>query len=240
MKQIIRDSSHMFINCNIDTRNSLIEYLQTNYPVVNNTSKPMSILIQDIVLNNNDTYNKQDLLLLKSITREYLSFQILYNILTNIESNLDIEYLNGRIINLVKSIDIMYRGDGFDRISDFNELLYLLNIAIDFYKDYYNDLINNGYTEMDIDTLKIPFIDLLEVVKMIKQMICNSSYFGIFIENNNIPKLLKQEINSLINSRINKDISMKILCPNDNWGIYYDNNGEIIQNIHDYKVLQLK
>lgn len=240
MKQIMRESNHMFINCTLDSKNKLFEYLKTNYPVVNNISKPMSIIVQDILLSNNDIYNKQDLLLLKAITREYLNFQILSSILTNIESNLDIEYLNARIINLVKSIDIMYRGDKYDRISGFKELLELLDISLNFYKEFYNELINKGDSDKDIELLKIPFIDLIDVVKMIKQMICNSSYFGIFVENSNIPKLLKQEINGLINSRINKDISMKILCPDNEWGIYYDNEDRVIQPVHDYKILVLK
>ena len=47
----------------------------------------------------------------------------------------------------------------------------------------------------------------------------------------------KQAINSLVVSRI-MDISMKIACQPDEWKMYYDLNGTLIEYIHDYNIVQ--
>ena len=70
-------------------------------------------------------------------------------------------------------------------------------------------------------------------------MINNKSYIGVIIDQQEpIVVKSKQASNSLAASRINADILMKIVCQQDEWKMYYDLNGTLIEYIHDYNIVQ--
>ena len=71
-------------------------------------------------------------------------------------------------------------------------------------------------------------------------MINNNSYFCIIVDYQKDMSLTSMKaINSLISSRINSDISMKIACEPIKWLSYYSLNNDLIENIHDYDIIEL-
>lgn len=67
-----------------------------------------------------------------------------------------------------------------------------------------------------------------------------NSYFGIVYDKKGplaIPST--RQINNLIGSRINGDISVKIAMEPENWETYVDSNGQFVQATHDYGTVEL-
>jgi hypothetical protein len=75
------------------------------------------------------------------------------------------------------------------------------------------------------------------IIQSIKKLINRDSYFVIIINGDIISNVAKMAVNNLLGSRINKDISIKVFCEPGKWNVSYDLNGNIINNIHDYGIV---
>ena len=88
--------------------------------------------------------------------------------------------------------------------------------------------------------MKIPFLDINSFTQKIKEMLNNNSYFCIIADQQEPISIYSQQaLNSLINMRINSNLSLKIACNKDEWKTYYDLSGLLIENVHDYTELDL-
>ena len=226
-KNIMEQNRHQFIyGYNTSERQMLLDNLIRLYVIENNVDKPIGIYLSEFNMEFNDGRDK---IRLYSIAREFLTFNIIYSILKEVLNNcaLDEEDVN----KFLNKINHVYLKSSYSEIKSLNELLLVLKESMEFYNNYYEMECPN------ISNLKMPFLDLTMVIKNIKKMINNNSYFAIIINGDNISNITKLAINNLLGSRINKDISMKIFCEPGSWNVNYDFNGNIINNIHDYGVV---
>lgn len=108
-----------------------------------------------------------------------------------------------------------------------------LNLSIQYYLKYYDKLLKDSSEK--IDETKIQFSMIEFIIKDIKKLLDNNSYFGIIIDKKDDFSIgTIKTINDLIGSRINSYLSVKVACEPEKWPSYYDNNGILVEPIHDY------
>ena len=118
-------------------------------------------------------------------------------------------------------------------------MLAVFKESIEFYLESYKNYVLN-IERVQIDSVPIPFMNLEFFVKRFKESINNQSYFGVIINNNkDIALSSVQAINDLVGSRINGDISMKIVTEPDKWKSYRCTRDDFVQSVHDYGTIEL-
>ena len=86
----------------------------------------------------------------------------------------------------------------------------------------------------------MPFLHLESFVSQYKRGLNNNSYFGIVIDKGADVSLESiRNVNLLVGLRINSYISMKIVVAPDKWDSYFDSDGQYIEAVHDYGVVEL-
>ena len=129
---------------------------------------------------------------------------------------------------------------GYKEIESLDELILTLYETKEFYKSYYLDYVTTGKEEMSINDIAMPFLNFEFFVSQYKKVLNNKSYFGIIIDkHNDILLESTKNVNSLVGSRINSDISMKIVVEPGQWDSYFSSNGQYIEAVHDYGVVEL-
>ena len=110
-----------------------------------------------------------------------------------------------------------------------------------YYLENYINYSKTGNNKDFINQLNIPFLNINEFINKFKQALNNNSYICLlFNYQKTISLTSTKSINDLIASRINKDISIKLFCKNNEWQTYYSSNGQLIENIHDYEAIYVK
>jgi hypothetical protein len=85
------------------------------------------------------------------------------------------------------------------------------------------------------------FIDIEEFIKNIKGMLHNNAHIAAFLDvKGHVSDYSISAVNSLISSRINGDLSVKVVCGENDWKNYFTLNGEFIERVHDYDVEYIK
>ncbi|NLA33151.1 MAG: hypothetical protein GX864_04360, partial [Mollicutes bacterium] len=91
-----------------------------------------------------------------------------------------------------------------------------------------------------IDNLKISFIYLDILLSQYKKMLNNDSHFNLIIDNSERVSIYSYlAINSLVGSRINRDLSLKVITDLASWPTYETYNNQLVEAIHDYGVVEL-
>ena len=239
-KQIMEQSRHQFIyGYDGLTREKFLKSLEIDYPIRVNENVPMAIYMNDFSLPNiNNIGQNVDILRLSTISREFFNFVIVYNIIDRIIEQDKLNFLDSRIDSFLKRMSkLCFINEG---IMSFDELFNLLKESRDFYMKYYQDYLLGKELLPNINELKMPFLEINSVIKLIKNLLNNQSYFGIIIDKQiDIPVISMQSINGFVTRRINSDISMKVSCDPEKWNVYYDLGGMLIEYIHDYGVIEL-
>lgn len=239
-KQIMEQSRHHFIyGYDGREREEFLRSLEDEYPIKINENSPMAIYMNDFSLPiiEGNIQNGDDLKL-STIGREYLNFVIFSNIIDSIIKQDKLNLLENRIDWFLERISriCLVR----EKILSFDELVELLKESKDFYTMYYSDYLMGKDIFLNINDLKIPSLEINSVTRVVKNLLNNQSYFGIIIDKqNDIPLILMKSINSLVSRRVNSDISMKVACDPEKWDVYYGFGGVLIENIHDYGVIEL-
>jgi len=240
-QNIIGQNRHLFIyGYNNEERLSLLKEIDNENPICMDIDKPMSVYLNDIGFPKVDTDSELDLSIIDILSSEYLSFIITYDILMKSKDNLDLDLLNFSIIPLLNVINRYSKKPGHFDISDINKLISVLEQSIEFYKSCYNEYVKTGVFNSNINELALPFIDLDMFVSRYKRVLNNNSYFNIIVDKrNDICRSSVKAINGLVGSRINKDISMNIAIDPGNWDTSIDLNGQYIEAVHDYGIVEL-
>ena len=149
--------------------------------------------------------------------------------------------LDGREQFFLDYVNRLVLNDGFNTIKSLESLKDCLFQAKDFYKNKYISLLTGTDFKENIDDLPISSIFMRErYIKELKKMINNSSYFAIIIDHNDtIPLVSIQAVNGYIGMRCTADISMKVACDPSKWRSYYDLDGNIVEEPHDYSTVEL-
>lgn len=239
-KTIMEQSRHQFIYSYIDeNRESFIEKLVKSYPVTIDEDVPMAIYIKDYglpALEGESHFNQAQL---QTISEEFLKFNIVITILKKSLLNIERDTLNKKMEEFLNSINRYEVQPGFDKIKNIEELIKVLELSKSFYQEAYK----SSYIKeqnLTFDNISIPFLHLPKFIREIKESLSNNSYFGIIINNNQkIHHTGTQVINTLINGRINADVSMKIFTESNDWPTYIDERGQFIEKSHDYGIEEL-
>lgn len=232
--QIINQSRHQFIyGYDTDERSYFLKDLSLKNKITQDN--PIVIYIDDLGLPKKETLDLSlDYITLSSISRDYLNFTILINLIKKILSELKIS--KEKEISFINRINKLYLNKGYSEITSLEEFLENIIISQKTYKDIYLNYLQTGNIINPFDKLAIPFVfDIESIINLLKTMINNNSYIILLIDYHNPTATISiQAINSLIGSRINKTLSIKVATDINSWPTYYDLNHRIIENIHDY------
>lgn len=242
INDIIGQSRHQFIySYNDDKRKTFLQQLVDSYPIKIDCNSPMCIYLNEFglpkvsIIDDKLDNNKIDIL-----SREYLSFSIVYAILQKSKDSVDLEFLNTRIIRLLNMLNKYNVNPGYKEIKSLDELILTLDETKEFYKLYYLDYVMEGKEDKSINDIAMPFLHLESFVSQYKRVLNNKSYFAIIMDkSNDISLASTRNVNFLVGSRINSDISMKIVVEPGKWDSYIDSNGQYVEAVHDYGVVEL-
>jgi len=239
-KEIMEQNRHQFIyGYNTKARSVFLSELEYTYPIKINENSPMAIYLEDFCLPN---IGVEDLELYQGInvlSEEYLNYAIIYEILNRFSKIKQIDLIEAKILKLIDSFNILYLNKDLGKMQTLEDLLKNLKDTKEIYYKYYMEKLAGKSILPNLNDTALSFLDLSCCIKNIKQTLDNESHFSLIIDyQKDLSNLSKKTINSLINRRCNKDISMKIACEPNDWLLYYDLNNDLIEYIHDYDIVQ--
>lgn len=213
--------------------------MEEKYPIQLDNNKQSAVYLEVYGLPNLEFKEELDKYIVYSVSREYLSFLIAYRILFNAKKSINYSELNKRMERLIKIINKSFMNSGFSSISDVDNLLFVLNNSKEFYLSSYKDYVLNR-NQININKVSIPFLDLEFFIRSFKEEMDINSSFSVIINNNqDIALSSVKAINDLVGSRINSDISMKIVTEPDKWKSFVSSCGAFVQSVHDYGTVEL-
>lgn len=233
----IMQSRHMFIyGKDGQERRDLLKSLEKKYPAKLDSETPVAIYLEEFGLPKEPTYKVADPDRLSTIAYEYLDFSLAHNVVRNAQENIPLEELNRRIQTLLENMNHFTSNLNLKSIQDLEQLL---RETRDFYKKYFISYSTQG-KEMSIDKLKLPFLMFDLWVQQYKTALNSDSYFALMVDKQEPMSILSTKcINQYVGSRCNRDISMKVATSPDGWDSYVDRNGQFIEAIHDYGVVEI-
>lgn len=234
--EIITNSRHQIIySDDSNKRRELFKNLEKNNPICTNINKPFSVYLEDLGPNIVGLDESLDKIKISSMTREYLYFEICYEIISKIK-NLDLNKESLKFF--LERINSLF-AQNYDILS-LDELANSLLNSKEFYGNGLNDYSKAGNINFNITDMNIPFMDLESFIKKVKKLINNSSYLCLLLNHEeDISIYSMKSVNNLIASRINKDISVKLATGNKTWRTYLADNNEHIDSVHDYDIIYL-
>ena len=215
-----------------DDRSKFLQNLEEDYPVTDDLSSPIALYFNSLGLPqiDNDLEDRDNYIIYR-MCREYLSFLVATRILE--KSN----YFDETILNNKLSLLIHLINKGIVSVS---ELLDEMKKSRDFYYDSYIKYTKGLIKEISINEINVPFLNLEMFVSRYKRCMNMQSYFGIIYDKRDRVSVQSiQTINNFIGARINNDISIKIATNSNEWETYYNTNGQYVEAIHDYGIIEL-
>ena len=232
-ERIMGQSRHLFIyGVSSDDRSKFLQNLEEDYPVTDDLSSPIALYFNSLGLPqiDNDLEDRDNYIIYR-MCREYLSFLVATRILE--KSN----YFDETILNNKLSLLIHLINKGIVSVS---ELLDEMKKSRDFYYDSYIKYTKGLIKEISINEINVPFLNLEMFVSRYKRCMNMQSYFGIIYDKRDRVSVQSiQTINNFIGARINNDISIKIATNSNEWETYYNTNGQYVEAIHDYGIIEL-
>lgn len=240
-QQIIEQSRHLFIyGKNGEEREQFLRSLEIHYPVKIDDDSPMAIyttsFVLPIVKKENEQCNQN---LLNLSARSYTQFALAESVTRKVAEDISKEVIDSRMDAFLKRINRLFLNRGKTEIESIEDLLQVLREARDFYKRYYVAE-KLGAEKEDIQDLRIAFLELNGFVHYMKEALNNCSHFG-FVIDHQTPFSVEttKSINELVSKRSNADISMKIALQPEEWEVYHEFTGMLIEATHDYGIVEL-
>lgn len=217
MEEIIQEimqSRHQMIYIeNEKIKRDTMDFLEKSYPIKVHEEIPAAVKVEKIGLPNLKI-NYKEIEKIEKLRLETLARTYLeYSIATSITKSFSEE--NHLFHQLLESRTI------------------LEEIYLEFQK---TRKIRNIYEEITYD-LEFEFF-----IRDYKKWLHNTSYFALLIDYQKKAIILDsvKAINNVINSRVNKDISVKVFTGPNDYPTYVDQNGQMIESTHDYGIVKLE
>lgn len=242
INEIMGQNRHQFIyGYDNEERKLLLKKIDEEYPIKIDCNLPVSIYLNEFGLPKIPfDLEGRDKIKIESLSKEHLSFSIAHAILQKTKDNLDLELVNSRIMELIEKINKYDINSNRKEITSFDELFKAVLESKEFYESYYMDYVKLRRERRTINEVVMPFLDIQSFISKYKKALNNNSYFAILLDKNKDIALSSiNAVNLLVGSRINGDISMKVVVEPNKWDSYYDSNGQFIQVVHDYGVIEL-
>lgn len=238
--QIMSESRHQFIySYDTKEKDELLKELSDKYPVIRDQNMPSAIYIEDFGLPKIEAKVKPDNSKIDIISSEYLSLSIASSILEASQKTISKEILEEKAKRLINLLNKYNRNPNYPQINNIDDLIKIMNQSKDFYRTFYESYLEEG-KELNIMDSSLSFFHLDMFVREYKEALKNDSYFGIIL-NKKSPIALSstKAVNFFVGARINKDIAMKIVTTPESWDSYIDQNGQYIEAVHDYGIIEL-
>ena len=233
--RIIEQSRHLFVyGYNNECRNKFIKKIDDNYPVVPDSDNSFSLCFKSIDFPNFEVnLNGKSKYTFSVLCNECFSFIVASKLLKKIiESN--ITNLNERFSNLLQNNYLE------EEITSVEELYEEINKSKEFFCENLIKYSTEDNVEVDITKIRIKFLELVSFVKHIKEALGINSYISLVFDNDNdISVAFQYMIMNLMASRINGDISVKVVTEPDAWDTFITSNGVFVEYIHDYGIIEL-
>lgn len=241
-KQIMEENRHQFIyGYNTEGRHRFLKDLERTYPILTDSTAPVAVYMEDFSLPlskpTNKTINSENSRLIAS---EFLDFSISENIIRRLLEQENLNTSMSEINALLERINRLYGNKKHQQARSLEELKSILEESRKIYSNYYAEYLQDNESYFDTDSLTIPFINALDVAAKTKKVLKIDSYYGlIFASAERMPLVSYQAINGFVTKRCNKDLSIKVATTPDTWPTFYDLNGTLAENIHDYGTVEL-
>ena len=233
MNRVVLEDRHKFVYYDDKSIESL-RSLYRDYNVDVNSDRP--IVIYEIIepLPKVDTKLILDQNLIKIFHERYYELIIFLAMINCLYQKIDIAILNDKLKKVLKLCS--YFSD--KEINDVKTLINLLVESKNIYKVAYQEYIETGRCDF-YDKVPIPYIMIDNLIPYLKTAIGLKKHFSLMLEFNDYVSLMNSmAINGYIASRCNGYLSVNILLKCDShWNCYYANNGQFIQEVHDYTEL---
>lgn len=240
--EIMEQSRHQFIyGYNGAQRKQFLKHIADQYPIILDNDLPMAVYVGKYGLPKVEPFNDGiDKSKINIISKEFLYLSIVSDIFSRISEANNLDLLNERLKKIIELLNKYSMNKQHPSVIDLTDLIQVLNKSKELYKKYYLEYYGKGQETISIQDIPLPFIQFDFFIKELKSALNNNSYFGIIIDNQeDIAIFSTQAINSLVGSRINKDISMKVATEPDGWDSYSCQNGQLIESVHDYGTVEL-
>ena len=240
-KEIIGQSRHLFIyGYQNEDRKQFVKELEEENPIQVDSNQPMAIRLEDYAFKK-ESYDKSTLddNKIQLIGNNYLHFCIGHRLVQKTIQDVDLGALQERIKKLLERINRYSQNKTHPKIETIRDLEEVLEESKRFYEKYYYAYIHREETP-SIEDIYLPFILLESFVSDWKNVLNNDSYISVLVEKTKPIEIKStRAVNFLVGGRINKDISMKIITDPNDWDSYRDQNGQVIEYIHDYGIVEL-
>lgn len=240
--EIMQNNRHQFIaGYNSKERAQFLQKLVADYPIILDNSIPGAIYLEEFGLPHTEmVVSNIDETMLSIIAREYLNFSLFYSLLDTTKKQIDLSRINERVMKFLNIVNRFFLNRNFNKLDNFEDLVDILRKIQLVYKDTYVQLLKSGTFSISYNELPIARLDMDFLLNYYKKMLNNDSYFCFIVDVHDKISLLSQKaINEFVTKRINRNISMKIVCDFNQWDTFYDLNGIKADYMHDYDIIDL-
>lgn len=241
-KQIMEENRHQFIYAyNTEGRHMFLKDLEMTYPILPDSTKPVAVYMKNFSLplsqQINETINPE---IVRLIAREFLEFSISENIIRRMLEEEKINASMSKINNLLERINRLYGSKKEQQARSLEELKSILEESRKMYSNYYIEYLQGDQAWFSNVSLRIPFIESTYIAKKTKEILNIDSYYGLIFEiDEKIPLVSHQAINGFVTRRCNEDLSIKVTTEPVSWPTFYDLNGTLAENVHDYGTIEI-
>lgn len=232
--RVVWESRHKFVYYDEDTKSDILDMV-SRYPAKLDSEEPIVVYISDSGLSKIDSKLDLNKYKIRSFHDRYFELLIFLAIVDTLIKNIDKDILNEKLSRMFRLCSYTAK----KKINDVIELREMLSRSIDSYKEAYVKYQETG--ELDFyETIEFPFLMMYNSLECLKEEINLKKYFALLIEIDNDTSYNHMAINGYIASRCNGYLSVNVLLNDYDWKYYYSSNGQLIEYIHDYTVVDLR
>jgi len=234
--RVVLEGWHKFVYYDDNSKDIVMDVV-SKYNAKMNSEEPIVIYLSDEGLPKISKNIELDKFIVQSFHERYYSLLISLSIINNLINNIDKDILNSKFERLFRLCSF----SGIRKITDVIELRDILEKCKNRYKIEYIDYIETGILGNFYNELEIPFVLVDTIVPCIKRSIGLEKHFSLLFDVNSDFSVFNQmAINNYVASRCTGYLSVNVLINEYDWKYYYSSNGQFIQNVHDYSVVNLK
>ncbi len=221
---------------NNNERTKFLKNIANLHGIKIDSKEPIVIYLENIGLSKMNVSKDLDTNKLAIIAENYLTLMMINSLIMQIDDN------NPLIDKRFKEIFDYINMSKIKRDSDIKsmgDLKRFIEYSLNYFYDYYLNYLEYGI-EKDIQDMPVIFINIERFVELFKKAINNPNHITfLFDKKDDIAIFSTKAINDLLGSRINKDISIKIVCEPEKWETFLTNNKQFVEATHDYGTMEL-
>lgn len=242
IEQIMEQSRHQFIySYDGEERTKILKKMEQLYPIQKDIDRPSAIYLEDFGFPNiKSTNNNLDKDIIQIICSEYFNFNVIYHILEKSKDNINEKELDERIQEILRFLNYSVNKKYYTEMKSFDDLVKYIKIGKYFYYNYFQAYMSDKENKYAIDKIPMAFIILEYFLTEYKKALNNNSYFAVIIDKQKeIFSGSITAINNFLGSRINASLAIKVAVDPRGWNTYFDSNGNLVQAVHDYGIVEM-